>query len=148
MVDEVGAFTRLRAGVCTGPFDRFERIENGLGAGMPDSNYCFQGSEGWIEVKAPAVPSREASRVIGASHPISLDQANWFLAQRNARGRGFLYVATDAVLVLIDGGLVATDYEYVNSLSVAGLIDDSVWFAFTRQCGKKEWKALREVLRA
>lgn len=147
-MDEVGAFTQLRKGVLTSPHDRFERIENGLGAGMPDSNYCFEGCEGWIEIKAPSVPVRETSRVIAASHPVSLDQSNWFLAQSNAGGRGFLYVATEAALVLIDGVIVAHDYELINSLSLAQLINNSVWFAFPRQCGKKDWLSLREILRA
>lgn len=147
-MNETDAFKRLRLGVCSQPQDRFERIENGLGAGMPDSNYCLQGTEGWVEIKAPEVPTREDSRVIGASHPISLDQGNWFLRQRNAGGRVSLYVATDSVLVLIGGALVATDYEYVNALSMPELINLSDWFAFPRKCGKAEWTALRKILRA
>jgi hypothetical protein len=40
------------------PMDRIDRIENFLVIGMPDTNLCVEGTETWVEFKAPVEPKR------------------------------------------------------------------------------------------
>lgn len=57
------------------------RVENLLGSGMADvwlASYLTRDS-GWVELKAPRTPKREASRIVGASHPLMVDQENFHL---------------------------------------------------------------------
>ena len=101
---EQNAFQRLKLRVARSR-DRFDRIENGMEAGTPDVNYNIvewdKGHEGWIEIKAPKLPARPTSRLIGGDHPLSADQANWFLRQHRSGGRGWLFVATEVQLLLL-----------------------------------------------
>jgi hypothetical protein len=51
--------------------DRWDRIENGVGVGMPDINYCLSGIEGWIEMKSPSV-----NDTWGASNSMTMPQTS------------------------------------------------------------------------
>lgn len=121
---EATAFQRLK-GYITRPTDRFERVENGLGAGMPDVNYCFVGIEGWIELKAPEIPARESTQLMGEDG-INVDQASWFMRQRAAGGRAYLLVVTKKALMLVDSKL-ASDRARVNAMTLSQLFKAAVW---------------------
>ncbi len=58
-------------------------IETGAtAAGVPDSNYCFNGTEGWLEFKTTA----------GWTVPLRPAQIGWLLRRSRARGRVFVAV--------------------------------------------------------
>ncbi len=60
----------------------WQSIESGLtGAGIPDSNYCREGREGWIEYK----------RTTGWTVPLEPEQVGWIA--RRARYGGRVLVA-------------------------------------------------------
>lgn len=61
----------------------WQAIESGLtGGGIPDSNFCVDGIEGWIEHKATST-----NKV-----PIAADQVGWHLRRARAGGRTFIAV--------------------------------------------------------
>lgn len=61
----------------------WQAIESGLtGGGIPDSNYCIAGIEGWVEHK-----STGTNKV-----PIAPDQVGWHLRRARAGGRTFIAV--------------------------------------------------------
>lgn len=65
------------------PKFHWQRIESGLtGGGIPDSNYCFAGVEGWVEWK-----QTRTNKVI-----MRPDQVGWHLRRARAGGRTFIAV--------------------------------------------------------
>lgn len=68
------------------------RIENGLGAGMPDVNACYQGKEAWIELKV---------WIPGAGVLLRKEQYAWGRGRAVAGGKVFVICeAEDAGVVL------------------------------------------------
>ncbi len=124
------------------PGDRIDRVENFVGLGFPDTNLCFSGMESWIEIKAPTEPKRETTKLFGSNHKVSQDQMNWFLRQRKAGGRGFIYIQTDKRRMLIDGTQHADE---VNEKTINELLDIALWDA-SIPTSKAEWMDLRDCL--
>lgn len=61
----------------------WQAIESGLtGGGIPDSNFCVDGIEGWVEHKATAT-----NKVL-----LSADQVGWHLRRSRAGGRTFIAI--------------------------------------------------------
>lgn len=142
---EAAVFQRLKGHVSR-PEDRFDRVENGLGAGCPDVNYCFFGKEGWLEIKAPLLPAREDTGLFSSQHDVSIDQSNWFIRQRRAGGRAFLFVATEKVLLLLPPELVIEN-KVVNSLPMIELRERALWWSGI-PVPQLSWVDLRGALRA
>lgn len=144
---ESKAYERLREKICR-PTDRFERIENGLVDGMPDVNYCMAGCEGWIEIKCPEIPVKSSTALFSGNHPLSVAQANWFLAQHRARGRGALFIVTSIELLLLHGGTVGREGVKINAMTLAELHDIALWHAIPRggQVAQESWFELRDAL--
>lgn len=68
---------RLRAGF------HWQAIETGgTGRGIPDSNFCCGGCEGWVEMKATAAWSVD----------LSAEQVGWHLTRLQRGGRTFVAV--------------------------------------------------------
>lgn len=63
------------------------------GAGTPDSNYCFDGAEGWVEHK----------RAEGMKVKIRVEQIGWHLRRARAGGRTFIAVKKGDTLYLYRG---------------------------------------------
>jgi hypothetical protein len=62
----------------------WQAIESGLtGGGIPDSNFCINGIEGWVEHKATATAK---------VHTLNSDQVGWHLRRARAGGRTFFAV--------------------------------------------------------
>ena len=123
-----------------GPRDRLDRIENVVVNGMPDINMCIEGVELWIELKSPTEPKRATTRLFGSNHKLSVDQKNWFLRHRTAKGFAYILIATDKRWILING----KDADLVNDLTVLQLLELSIW------CASKpvrSWEDLRNILR-
>lgn len=144
---ESKAYERLKERVCR-PLDRFERVENGLVDGMPDVNYCMAGAEGWIEIKCPEIPAKSSTALFSGNHPLSVAQANWFLAQHRARGRAGLFIVTAIDLLFLHGGTVGREGVRINAMTLDELNDLALWRAVPRagQVAQESWIELRDVL--
>lgn len=121
--------------------DRCTRIENLVGVGAPDTNYCIGGFEGWIEFKSPTEPKRPTTALLGSNHKLSQDQMNWHLAQLRAGGISFVLLATDKRWILMDG----SQADFINKMSVKALTEQSLWWA-TLPIARSQWTQLRDVL--
>lgn len=124
------------------PLDRLDRIENVVIVGMPDTNYCIGGSEGWIELKSPAEPKRSTTRLFGSNHKLSQEQMNWLLRQRNAGGLAFVLIATDKRWLLIEGAYA----DEINGMTVTELVGVALWHEMKPIKGKEKWTKLRRLL--
>lgn len=122
--------------------DRLDRVENPLVTGMPDINFCSEGVECWIEQKSPTEPKRSTTALFGSNHKVSQDQANWMLRQRQAGGRCYFLIATDKRWILIAGGLA----DKINTMTVAELVDNSLWSTMKPVREKEQWTTLRNTL--
>ena len=138
---ERNAWTTFRRNVLA-PRDRFARIENLVGVGFPDTNLCINGIECWMEIKAGKEPSRDTTGFLNNNHPLNQDQKNWFLAQRRAKGLGFLYIETDKRRILLDG---CKHGDHANGMPVKELVKRSLWWAL-RPTTKDEWQELWELI--
>ena len=123
------------------PLDRIERIENVVGIGTPDINYCIEGKEGWIELKQPTEPKKDTTPLFGSNHKLSQGQKNWFLRQFRAKGRGHILIATDKRWILISGALA----DHVNEMTVSDLVENSQWSTMN-PVKEEQWGYLREIL--
>ena len=124
------------------PRDRWDRIENGVGVGMPDTNYCINGCEGWMEIKSPIEPARVQTPLFGSNHNLSQDQKNWFKRQMLAGGRAYIMISTDQRWILIHGKHADT----VNDLTVQGLLSIAAWVSLKPVRDVSGWAKLREAL--
>lgn len=65
------------------PAFHWQSVETGLtGRGVPDSNYCYAGVEGWCEFKFTQ----------GLAVPIRPEQIGWHMRRHRAGGRTFIVV--------------------------------------------------------
>lgn len=121
------------------PLDRLDRIENMMLTGMPDTNFCAEGRESWIEFKSPKEPIRATTKLFGSNHKLSQEQKNWFLRQRNAGGRAFVLIVTDKRWLLLDG----IHADKINDMTVPELIEAALWHAVKPIRSKEQWKQCR-----
>lgn len=121
---------------------RWDRMENGVGVGMPDINFCLNGVEGWIEMKSPTEPKHMHTPLFGSNHRISQDQKNWFKRQMDAGGRAFILIGTDKRWMLIHGRHVET----LNTLTVIEIMAIAEWLIQRPVRDPGAWNNLREVL--
>lgn len=140
-MSERNDYQLLRRNVRKG-HDRMSRIENVVGVGTPDVNFCSEGCECWIEMKSPIEPKRRGTRLFSGQHSLSQAQMNWFLAQRNAGGRGYILICTDKRWMLIDGEYA----DEVNLMTADKLMEISTWAA-CKPIQKVFWNLLRKALR-
>lgn len=123
---------------------RLERIENIVGEGNPDVNYCINGVEGWIEMKSPIEPKKTSSKLLTKhTHKLLQTQKNWFLKQRNAGGRGYILIATDKRWMLIDGCKYG---DFVNDKTVSELLEIASWSVNRGKVSLEDWVKLRVIL--
>ncbi len=124
------------------PRDRWDRIENGVGVGMPDTNYCIAGYEGWMELKSPIEPKRDSTSLFGSNHPLSQDQKNWFKRQVLAGGRCYVLIGTNRRWMLIHG----RHADEINGWTVAECLDHAQWYAQKPVHAMNDWVMLRMEL--
>ncbi len=124
------------------PKDRVDRIENGVGFGTPDVNFCGNGVECWIEMKSPIEPVRLSTPLFGSNHKVSQDQKNWMKRQIDAGGRCWFLIGTDKRWMLIHG----RHADHINSMTVNTLISLSHWHATKPVKDPIIWQMLRNVL--
>lgn len=63
----------------------WQRIENSVGEGVPDINFCLDSLEHWVESKW--TPSVNGARF---SHPLNRAQCAWLLARVHAQGSAWV----------------------------------------------------------
>lgn len=142
-MSEKNDYHRLRQHLLK-PLDRIDRIENGVGVGMPDINFCADGKECWIEQKNGIEPARPATPFFGSNHKLSQDQKNWFKRQVDAGGRCFVLVATNKMWYLVEGKWA----DHLNDWTVDGIAVVAVWSTPNPIRGKDKWESLRAALLA
>ena len=72
---------------------KLERVENGLGAGMPDVLGIFESMVFWIELKAiDAWPVRDSTPALGNEDGLNVDQRNWLLDWYNREGTAMVLI--------------------------------------------------------
>jgi hypothetical protein len=77
------------------PEMHWQSVETGaVGPGVPDSNYCYKGAEGWVEFKVTS----------GWAVTLRPAQIGWLLRRARAGGRVFVAVRQRDTLWLAAGG--------------------------------------------
>jgi len=135
-VSEATEYKWLRQNIFRSPI-RCQRIETLIGLGIPDTNVCVPpGVEFWIEIKSPTEPKRPSSAMIGGRcHPLSVDQKNFFLAQRRAGGRAYLWVGSDKRRLLLPGAIA----DQFNEMTVGEMVEAALWHCpHTERANKQE----------
>ena len=94
---------------------RLERIENGIGDGLPDVLACYLGIVTWCELKALAEPPvRESTPLLGKKKGLAQGQLNWHFDWAKHGGRSCVIVGVGSREVfLIDGLLI----EAINEMT-------------------------------
>jgi hypothetical protein len=123
------------------PKDRIDRIETGVD-GIPDTNYCINGKEGWIEIKAPTEPKRPTTKLFASNHRVSQDQINWMTRQFRAKGRAHFLIVTDKRWILLGMHFA----EFINDMTVDMMLTVALWHAPKPVRDKELWNKLREML--
>lgn len=143
MSGESAAYKWLRQNIFTHPH-RCDRVENLMVAGMPDVNVkLLECAELWLEIKAPVEPKRATTRLIGGSnHPVSVEQANWFLRQRRAGGRAAFWVATDKRRILVPGAYA----DRLNDMTLSQVAEASAWLQMNEE--RLTWTSKQSLLLA
>lgn len=70
--------------------------------GIPDTNYCFDGVEGWVELKYGERPARDSTAVFKSRHNLTAEQVEWILARRRSGGRVSILAQIDDHLFLVE----------------------------------------------
>lgn len=113
-MSEKNLWTKLRTTIQKmGIGGRWERVENGVGSGMPDVSYCVEGREGWIELKHGAMPSKDSTRVFKSQRGLDITQINWHLNQHQAGGSSFILIELGSAYFWFKG----SEAEKVNFLT-------------------------------
>lgn len=121
-------WTKVRRDVVAKIGGRWDRIENGVGVGMPDTNYCLKGCEGWIELKEArlGLPGSRTKKtgVFTYNRGLSLEQVNWLLKQKSVGGRAFVLARVHDVCYLWDG----SDAAEFNAATIEELGARALWY--------------------
>lgn len=138
MASERALWQRLRQGVAR--FGDFQRIENAIGAGWPDVNFCVNGVEGHIELKhCPVVPPRSApfTRYRGLEE----EQVDWIERRVRNGGRVFIMAQIADALYLIRGNCASS----FNQLRLDEIEACACWQA-VRTVSAEQWAQFIVVL--
>jgi hypothetical protein len=108
-------------------FGHFERIENMVGAGRPDVNFCVRGVEGNIELKQRNTWPARPNTVVEVDHFTS-KQRTWIRTRLSAGGRVYVlmevmrprpeYLLFSGRWAIANLGLTATQVDCQNAALV------------------------------
>lgn len=102
-MSEASAWTTLRSHlVKMGTRVHIQRLEDKLTGGIPDTNFCVDGVEVWLEGKfLKDLPKRESTKV---KVELRADQALWLETRQRAGGYAFVWIRVrDVGWMLFDG---------------------------------------------
>ena len=105
------------------------RVENSVGPGTPDLNYCINGVEGWIEFKqVPSLPKREDTPVFtGCLKP---EQVLWHIKRTFHGGRSYIVAAVvEEGLQFVVPGALAKEFNSMTlkRLQEVNLPPEAIW---------------------
>lgn len=124
--------------------DRYNRIENNVSSGHPDTEQTIDGVDSFIEFKSPDEPARATSKLL--KHPFSTDQTNWFLKYVRAGGKNsYAMICTDKQWLLIPGEVIGVQGKKINNWRVIDFKESSIWNAM-KPIKKEKWTELRNIL--
>ena len=125
-MSEKNLWTKLRTTIQKmGIGGRWERVENGVGSGMPDVSYCVEGGEGWVELKHGAMPGKDSTRVFKSQRGLDITQINWHLNQHQAGGKSFILIELDGTYFWFKG----SEAEKVNTLTLGEMVKSRITLA-------------------
>lgn len=142
-MSEKNVWERVRAHLKD--FGHLQRIETGMmtDAGVPDVNYCFDGREGWIELKHGAQPARATTVVFKSQRGLDPAQIEWQLYRVRCGGCVYNLIQVGKWLILIHGKHAAK----INRCTTQELLDLATWKrsgAVKSACWSELATALRE----
>lgn len=108
------------------PYGHFERVENAFGSGMPDVNYCIQGREGWIELKARERWPLSPVAPVTLAH-YTPQQMRWARRRVRAGGKVLWLLRANTEHVLLKGEVAADLYDREEAPSKERLYDSALW---------------------
>jgi hypothetical protein len=107
----------------------FERIENIVGDGTPDVDYCIDGVEGGIELKfSDTAPRRDTSQVLGIGHGMRRSQIVYAARRTWAGGLCWCLIGNQQATWLIDlRGRTPQEMDALAVASAASLRQIAAW---------------------
>ena len=116
---------------------QLERVENGLGAGMPDVHAVANGIMSWVELKAVDVaPARGTTPLLGEAHGLLREQKNWHFNYIKHRGRCWVLIGVGPRAVYMISG---EHCDRINSMTLDQFNEESV---------AKDWQMVAHYLGA
>lgn len=83
-------------------YGTFDRIETATVSGVPDVDYCIDGVEGKIELKAvKRYPLRDSSMLFPTGTGLRPAQIAWIVKRLMHKGRVFLLIGVEGDVILI-----------------------------------------------
>lgn len=111
-------------------------------AGVPDVNYCFDGVEGWVELKHAKAPARAATVVFKSQRGLDPAQIEWQMYRRKCGGIVWNLIQVGKWLLLVNGEFAPK----INHCTLAELQELAAW----KRSGpmhESDWKEMVGVLR-
>ena len=97
----------------------FERIENLVAIGTPDVNFCWDGIEGWIELKFVPKWPKYKGKII-TKKLWKPEQRIWALKRIRSGGKSFLFIQIEKDYLLFNSKIAEMDLEVI---SIEGLFE-------------------------
>jgi hypothetical protein len=126
-----------------GMHGHFERIENAVGTGTPDVDYCIDAVAGKLELKyTDHHPVRAATPVLGRDNGLRRSQIIWIAKRQQAGGRVFVAIGSPAATWVIDTvGMTPLGLKHLEMMSAETLAGASAWNSI-----EDHWRHLPRVL--
>jgi hypothetical protein len=140
MANEKTLWEKLRTHL--GEFGDLQRVENGLGAGTPDVNFCIQGGEGWIELKHGEMPARPETPVFKSQRGLDPQQIAWILNRCRHGGCALIFAQVGEWLFLVHGQWAGQ----FNTWTVDEMVARSLWFR-RKRVENGGWSLLADQIR-
>jgi hypothetical protein len=140
-MSEAQLWNKVRAGLLDAADLKIdlERIENMVGVGTPDVNFCYEGVEGWIELKhTDIVPTRDGTRVFG-DKGLRKEQVVWHYKRNKRGGRCWILARCGEAIFLVHG----SHCREFNEMTYPQLLAVSTWYHVGR---KVDWKGMLEAI--
>jgi hypothetical protein len=117
------------------------RVENMVQAGTPDVNYCYNGVEGWIELKhADKPPARDSTPVFPDGKGLRDEQVIWIHKRARAGGRVWILARCGESIFLVNGAYA----KVFNTMTYPQLIEHCSWWTAKKR--GVDWEGLVDIL--
>ena len=116
----------------------FTRVESETSPGVPDVNYCVQGSEGWIELKA----AKRATGKPFKKRGLRPEQIRWIMTHLAHGGTVWIIASIGSSVYAFSGSLA----HRFNDSSVEDLMHEARWVARRRGSTPGDFELLTAIL--